>query len=373
MVAFSNKIGVALGDSSSTTTPATSSNHWRGLIFSIGGLWIMNLFANVMQGPARALINDVVDPDYLQTANAFASAAQALAAVFGGVLAGELAGNGDAYEYILSVGSVCIFLVCLPTLIVAKETVESHEGKATKTIGQVFSDIIVAFRTMPRYLGIVAFLYFLSWCAYTPQMVNLVSYVSSDLTDPPSANPTPLAFYVTSIFSAVQFVWSLVQSGVTSRVGVKNVYLATQVLATACYISLAFVTKLKALAITLLVLVSFNFAATNSIPFALVAKYTSGSSGGLFMGVLNSASVLAQVISINAVYQFISSAVNKNVKPGQDNESVAIGIAATSGLFSVIAVLWCLFAVREKPAEEDDDEKKGLVNIVQSDYETAGY
>jgi len=34
----------------------------------------MNVFTNMTQGPARALINDVVDAEYLQTANAVASA-----------------------------------------------------------------------------------------------------------------------------------------------------------------------------------------------------------------------------------------------------------------------------------------------------------
>jgi len=104
------------------------------------------------------------------------------------------------------------------------------------------------------------------------------------------------------------------------------------------------------------------------------------------MGVLNSASVLAQVISINLVYQFIVRGVNKRVEPGQANESVAIGIAATSpsylicfsnkftfivsntwvlgGLFSVLAVIWCLFAVREKPGLSYVKSSGSVINHV---------
>lgn len=40
----------------------------------MAGMVIMNLFTNVMQGPSRALINDIVDPAYVHTANAIATA-----------------------------------------------------------------------------------------------------------------------------------------------------------------------------------------------------------------------------------------------------------------------------------------------------------
>lgn len=71
LLGSSERLGVLLGDKPDGDLV---SDHSRGLALAMIGLWIMNLFTNVMQGPCRALINDIVDKDYLQAGNAIASA-----------------------------------------------------------------------------------------------------------------------------------------------------------------------------------------------------------------------------------------------------------------------------------------------------------
>jgi hypothetical protein len=232
LLGCSEKIGNALGDKPGGETIA---DHSRGLAVAIVGLWIMNLFTNVMQGPCRALINDVVHKDHLQTGNAVASAIMgtlrfiesalhsrinnvksfclAAAAIIGNVIGAQTTGLGEPFFVLLLIGAGLVLLCCIPTMIFAKEVpYKLPEGEKSKTIGQVFKDIGLGFKYAPRELLMVAGLYFLSWCAYSPLMVNLTDYVKSlfnSSNDP--AFGLKMAFYAGAIFSAVQFLWSLIQ------------------------------------------------------------------------------------------------------------------------------------------------------------------
>lgn len=139
----------------------------------------------------------------------------AAAAVIGNVIGAQTTQLSDPLFVLLLIGSGLVLITAIPTMIFAKEVpYKLPEGESSKTIGQVFKDIFLGFKYAPRELLTVAGLYFLSWCAYSPLMVNLTDYVKSLFKD--NTDPTfgfQIAFYAGAIFSAVQFFWSLIQPG----------------------------------------------------------------------------------------------------------------------------------------------------------------
>lgn len=139
----------------------------------------------------------------------------------------------------------------------------------------------------------------------------------------------------------------------------KLVYLGSQLLATAAYASLLVLRQWPAAAIAVIASSAINFAAFNSIPFALVSGLTAGANGGLYMGVLNSAAVVSQVISINAV------AVPVIKSTGDTTWGIASG-----ALFGLLALVWGMVCVTGRPekksaADEETNERRPLIQHVE--------
>jgi Na+/melibiose symporter-like transporter len=79
-------------------------------------------------------------------------------------------------------------------------------------------------------------------------------------------------------------MYSLIQPALLKFLSPKFLYIITQFLAGGCFVSVLFLQPWPAASIALLVVVAMNFAAFNSIPFALVSKITAGANGGLYLG-----------------------------------------------------------------------------------------
>ena len=63
----------------------------------------MNLFTNVIQGPARALVNDVVPEEKLQLGNAIVSAIMAAAAVGANLIGAQFLKQSNPYFVIFRI------------------------------------------------------------------------------------------------------------------------------------------------------------------------------------------------------------------------------------------------------------------------------
>lgn len=180
---------------------------------------------------------------------------------------------------------------------------------------------------------------------------------------------TQVGFYSLAIFAAVQFLYSLVAPKIVDGIGLKWAYFIPQLVATAAYISTPFLSYPYKrvpvpVVVTVFCLVAPNFVAFNSVPFALVSGLTSGASGGLYMGVLNAAGVVAQTTT-----NLIVSAILKVAKPLPLNtpiptQNVGYGIAF-GGIASALACIWCLVFIRDnmvkKNLDGEVDEKKPLI------------
>lgn len=188
---------------------------------------------------------------------------------------------------------------------------------------------------------------------------------------------TQMGFYSLAIFAAVQFLYSLIAPLLVEKIGLKWSYFAPQLIATGCYIAAPFMAypgkriPIPAI-IAVFALVAPNFVAFNSVPFALVSGLTSGASGGLYMGVLNAAGVVAQTAtnSIVSVILKKTPALPLNTHPATQN--VGFGIAF-GGIASALACIWCVVFIRDSMVKKSEagevEEKRPL--LINSDPETS--
>jgi uncharacterized BrkB/YihY/UPF0761 family membrane protein len=96
----------------------------------------MNVFGNVAQGPARAIVADIVPEDKQQAGNAMVSGVMGLAAVTANIVGAQFFQTAEPYRYLFSKIIMCIFpilttlqvigvgfllLSTIPTLIAGRE------------------------------------------------------------------------------------------------------------------------------------------------------------------------------------------------------------------------------------------------------------
>jgi len=124
-----------------------------------------------------------------------------------------------------------------------------------------------------------------------------------------------LGMYATACFAAVSFVYSMIMPYLLG-LGVRPVYFLTQVIQCACFIMFLFFDQVY-VAFILTSLIGINFTAFNSIPFALMTNMVPSADVGMYMGVLNSASVVAQTVTNSLASPIVS----------WQDENVAWGIA----------------------------------------------
>lgn len=349
-VGCSVEIARLLGEKPDGETP---SDHKIGLAFAIGGLWLMNIFLNMMQGPARALVNDLVSPQNLQTANAIVTTVMAFSNIIANISGAQLFRGGSAKEpYLLlfNIGAGVILLTIIPTLICAKETrFEITDKSEKKSVKETFLDIYRGFRYMSKDFFIVLMLYYFSWAGYAPTMVNLTTFYKDNVFG--SDEGIEKGMYAIALFAAFTFLFSFILPYIIRGLGTKGAYLLTQIPCIILYGVTPIISNLPFPAIMIITsLVGPNYGTFHSIPFALASAYSSGQSEGLSMGVLNVASVLSQTIT-NAIGSAIIRSVPKLPSGAQD---VSWGIALGS-IFSFLASVWCILLLPNRPVLKTDE------------------
>lgn len=105
LVAFSNLLGLACGDDANSTT---SAGHGWGIAFAILGFVWMNICANVVQGPSRALISDMCPPSKQQIGQALVTTSQMVTAIVAPLLGVALFLTADPYQWLFLMGAIVI-------------------------------------------------------------------------------------------------------------------------------------------------------------------------------------------------------------------------------------------------------------------------
>ena len=384
-IAFSVDLGTLLGDDPDGQHP---SDHIVGIVFAILGFWVMNLFVNTIQGPARAIVVDLAPADRQQDGNAMASGVMGMAAILANVIGAQLFSTSAPYRNLFVIGVVAVLLSVVPTFIAAKEEryvpPETNGERPKWGKCNAFYKIYYAFRTIPRKMIIIVVVFFFSWCAYSPYMIYVTTYFSENIYGggEKTNDGVKMGMYGLAVFAVFQWIFSLVLAPFIRCWRVNFVYAITQLLATVCYIAFLFVTMLddltKEVAVTfaIMALLAINFTTLNAVPYGLVRGVTGNKDSGLYMGVLNAASVIAQtfanlltspILKCTAETKYtaysISSSASSSAFIVEKRQNVVYAIIF-GGIFSVFATICSLF-LKEEQVEEvpsaDADEKEPLI------------
>lgn len=345
-VGNSASIGIALGDNDAGTHPM---DHKFGLIIAIGFLWVINMSVNAMQGPARALIADLLPSDQLQFGNAVLTATTGLSNVIAYLIGAQVLMVDDPYRVLFMIGCVFTSICTIPTLIAAKETQYVPTEVVSRNPAAAFLKIGRSFVTMPNVVVRIFIVFFFSWCAYSPFMIYLTIYFGKNvITDPNQYNHgVQIGFYALALNAAVSFFYSVSQTPLLKQIGIKPTYFVSQVIATICF-TLMWILSIKGaisipVALILTALVAINFTAFNSIPFALLADSVASSEMGLYMGVLNSAATVSQVAT---------NMLAGNVIVARENQNVAWALCFGAALSAVASMLVWIIKTPEKMERE---------------------
>ncbi|KAF2072545.1 hypothetical protein CYY_006142 [Polysphondylium violaceum] len=345
-IAFSPQIGVALGDHADGEF---ASDHKAGLIIAIAGFWIMNLSVNIMQGPTRSLVSDIIEGDKQHLGNSMAVNTMGFASILANIIGSFFSNNSESYRDLFLIGAGFVALSVVPTLIAAKEVQQEDKGTKPKSPIDVFVKIGKGFSTMPKELAIISVVFFVSWFGFSPFMVSETDYFGTNVFPSDYSKGIQFGFYAQACFSASSFFFSFFLSKFVSIFGEKFIYSFTQLTAGACLILfLVFDHPPVWLAMLLTTVVGVNFCVFNSIPYALMVNVISKSDAGLYMGVLNSSAVVSQTISI-----FTSGRVE-----AAKNQDTAWAIAY-GGLFALVGgvIAWFL-PIKKKQAEKVNSNEK---------------
>lgn len=297
MIAVCTILGKLMGDIDEGTSPY---NHVASISIAVTGLWIMNFFTNVIQGPARALVNDLIHPDRTQLGNAIISGVMAIAAVLANIVGAQFVDSSNPYFTIFLIGVGFTLFSMIPTLAFGVEKkFERGVDQPPLSISGTFFSIFEAFKNMPRPLLKVAFVFLLSWMSWTPLMVNQTQFYIKNVYN--EKYGLYMGMYSLALQSTVQASFSFLLPYIIDAIGLKLAYFFTQIVQAVCFllIWLLPIVGIKHTTTTALLLTSIpaiNFAAFNSIPFAMTTDIVGESNVGLYMGVLNSASVIAQTL-----------------------------------------------------------------------------
>jgi len=310
----------------------------------------MNIAVNAMQGPARALVSDLADEDKQQLGNAMVSGVMGLASIVANLIGAQFLNTSEPYLYLFTMGMVCVIASVVPTLFAAQERQHVRKAGEKMQIFGVFVKIYKGFRYMSFDVLRIALVFFFSWCGYSPFMIYATTFFGRNVEGgDPDASPhkyqegVKLGMYAQACFAGVSFVYSLMLPYLIRWTGVRITYFTAQALGATCFILFLFFDQLW-VAFLLTAAVGVNFTAFNSVPFALLSQVTDPAEAGMFMGVLNSGSVVAQTVTNSAASPIIN----------WKNQNVAWGIAF-GGIFAGIAsvLVWILPSPnKRKPSKE---------------------
>eukprot|EP00026_Physarum_polycephalum_P006268 Phypoly_transcript_06310.p2 GENE.Phypoly_transcript_06310~~Phypoly_transcript_06310.p2 ORF type:complete len:223 (+),score=26.27 Phypoly_transcript_06310:1079-1747(+) len=200
---------------------------------------------------------------------------------------------------------------------------------------------------MPNAVVRIFIVFFFSWCSYSPFMIYATIFFAQNVkhadakTDPLGYQKgVQLGMYALAVFAGVSTIFSVVLGKWVNKIGIKVTYFSTQLVGTICYAGLWLCainkvfngsTEALIIAMALTGLVAVNFTSFNSIPYALLSDSVANTDVGLYMGVLNSAITISQVVTNTIAGQVIVKEANQNV-------AWAIGFGAAVSVIACVLV-----------------------------------
>jgi len=310
----------------------------------------------------------LVSEEDQQTGNAMVSLVMGLAAVVANIVGAQFLLSANPYRWLFVMGVIFILLSCIPTMIAAKEEPYVRSpGETTLGLLGIFGQIWKGFRHMPGPMIRILLVFFFSWAGFSPFMIYITNFFGVNVYhgDPNKGGQyldnyhegVKMGMYALAAFAGVQLVYSLAMPYIIKVIRLKPTYFITQLIAAGCFISFYFLDGMVIPVFILTSLVAINFTSFNSIPFGLVTSSANKQDAGLYMGVLNSASVVAQTVTNTAAGQIVA----------WRDENVSWGIGF-GGLLAFLGAL-LIFTLPNPRIEESkrDPEKASLLKEAEYD------
>ncbi|EME30800.1 sucrose transporter, GPH family isoform 1 [Galdieria sulphuraria] len=318
VLSTADPLGSLFGERNACHSPTEGSQPRCTFTVTLGiiGLWILNIAINVVQGPARAIVADLVNTEQQTKANSILTGVMGLSNLFGNLLGrfvpAEVPLFGSNFRFLFSLGMILVPLSVLPTLLLGHERPLGRQPaslvSSTSGILGVFLDVWRSFVSMPKEMSKVSLVYFLSWAAFSPFQFYTTDWIGKSVMhgDPQKASGSlqrtayeegvRIGALALAGLSLVMTVFSAVQTFFVELLGVRKVYAMSQIFFGFLCLIPILVNLNTVWAVMLVSLLGIHFSIFNALPFALVASVLDGANTGLYMGVLNASCVVAQVV-----------------------------------------------------------------------------
>lgn len=332
---------------------------WSQIIFSAAFV-IMNIALNILQGPARSLIGDVVPVHQQIVANTIATIMNGLGAIIVNLIGAINLSkyfHMDNERLIFLLGTITVFIAVTITIIFAGET--QYRGPKAKS--GMCTEIYRSFRYAPKEVTRAAVCFGLAWCGFFEFLVELTDFFGLKIYqgDPrESADPTMKNKYFSGVnfgmgviaaTYAVSLFYGFLQPTVINLLGAKTCFAMSQFIEVASLIIFNFLIdiKYKWVLFAIFAMLGVSFMSFNSIPFAIVAMSVSEQDMGKYMAVVNSFGCVGQ----QTANFLIGSGIAAIFK---EHPNIQIAAGAFFALLSGILTVRMIVPGEKKKAPIDD-------------------
>jgi solute carrier family 45 protein 1/2/4 len=289
--------------------PFAVPNPWYAVGFGLDLIWI-SCFLSILQGPARAVLGDLIPQSQQFSANTIASFMMSIGAWLTNLIGGlRLMQNGSFFTNeqlgILIAGILVVVGVLMTCLSAREEPLTEAPPKQNP-----FRDVIEAAFTLPRPVIRIAIVFFFSWMSYFPFQITLTDFFGADIYGGSSDfdsgdrkkydDGVVFGMFVLAAVNFIVMLYTIFQSLVMKYVGMRLWYAVSHIIAAFAQLTV-FVTSNRWALLGVFVFIGLALSAFNSIPFAVVGLIVRRDQMGVYMGVLNCFAVFAQELALSFV------------------------------------------------------------------------
>ncbi|KAH0791979.1 major facilitator superfamily transporter [Histomonas meleagridis] len=348
LLLFVEPLGDAMGKS------ASAKKGLKIFIFTFA-LLLTNISINVLQGPSRTLVGDVVPKSQQVKANTVGSLMIGLAAIITNLIGGlDLAKkfklSFDNEKLIFIVGIILIAIGVTITFVVAKEEPLRIKPVRANPLKEIFQ----AAKNVPKPVLRISIVFFFSWMAYYPFNIETTDFFGFDIYNGRSNGTAEqveqyndgvnFGMLVIAVSNVLVLIYGFFQEKVIQICGMKLAYALSQIIEGICLV-LVFFVKNKWALMGIFAPLGISCNIFNSVPYAVVGTCVSQEQMGTYMGVLNSCCVVGQQIS-NFLLGSGVGALSKNWK------APIIGSGSVFAFLSALLCFWIIVPEQETEITE---------------------
>ncbi|MFQ5568065.1 MAG: MFS transporter [Rhodothermales bacterium] len=292
----------------------TISGTFGVLAYVIGAVW--NNFALIYFGVGLVLVFSVIPPFFIEEPRELRT----------GTAAGGTKTSSSVRDVIMSIEPLWGFLIyavyamtvrlahlevgnhyveyacaAITVVLIGKALLASEAGKTKEAAGLIgFKKVLAA--------------HSFTWIGIQAMFIYLFAYVQDkmpELSDIEMGRVVSISFLVLNAVGAVLPV--LVLEPITEKIGRVKTHLACIAIMAAGYAGILFFGFTPMMIYVLMGVVGVGWAATVSLPFAIMSQKVDQAKMGLYMGLFNLSVVLPQLVASLGVGEAVSSAENKSL------------------------------------------------------------